>query len=151
MDKNLLKKIRQLLYKNGSLLTLEFEDKSTLTSRGYRKLSIDGKGYLLHRLIWYFFHGEIPKVIDHINGDVYDNRIENLKNCDQKVNIAKSKLFNTNKTGYKGVHFNKNANKYESYFCRDYKKTYCGFYSTAEEAYEARMSYLEKPYATNHT
>ena len=147
MDKNLLKKLRQLLYKNGKLLTLEFEDKSTVTVRGYRRLAIDGKSYLLHRLIWSFFHGEVPKIVDHINGDVYDNRIENLQNCDQKVNIAKSKIFNTNKTGYRGVHFNKKANKYESYFWHNYQKTYCGLYSTAEEAYNARVNYLEKKYA----
>ena len=146
MDKTLLATTRSLLYKNGRLLTSNFEDKSTVTSRGYRQLYVGGKPYLLHRLIWLFFHGKEPEVVDHVNGDVYDNRIENLQDCTQSVNIAKSKLFNTNKTGYRGVHYNKNAGKYESYVWIDSKKHYCGLHNTPVEAYNSRIEYLGRRY-----
>lgn len=111
---------------------------STLTSRGYRQVYLEARQYLLHRLIFFWHHGYFPKIVDHIDGDISNNRIENLQGCNQKVNIAKAKLFNTNKTGFKGVHFNKAANKYESYYWENYKKIYCGLYATAEEAYNAR-------------
>lgn len=105
-----------------------------------------GTGYLVHRLVWLYFHGHMPKVVDHINGDKADNRIENLQNCTQKENIAKASLFNTNKTGYKGVSYCKNSGKYEAYVHRDYAKIYLGLFATAEEANNARIEYLERKY-----
>lgn len=50
-------------------------------SRGYMKVRIDGKFYLVHRLIAETFIGEIPPdcEIDHLNRVRDDNRIENIR------------------------------------------------------------------------
>lgn len=47
-----------------------------------------GKNLIVHRIIWELFNGEIPEgmVIDHLNGDPWDNRIENLRAVTQKIN-----------------------------------------------------------------
>lgn len=125
---------------NGRLLLKGTSiDKSTGTSRGYRKIQFRSRGYLLHRLIFYYHHGYFPKVVDHVDGDLYNNCIENLQGCDQKVNIEKAKIFKTNKTGFKGVSYREAIGKYEAYFLKDYKKTHCGLHDTAEEAYKARQ------------
>lgn len=64
--------------------------------RKYRvaKLSLDGKPrmILVHRLVWNYFNGVIPKnmVIDHINGNSLDNRIENLQCVTQSENIKRN-------------------------------------------------------------
>lgn len=146
MEQTLLEEIRKLTYKNGALLTSDGVDKATNTTRGYRQLYVLGKGYLVHRLVWLYFHGHMPKVVDHINGDKADNRIENLQNCTQKENIAKANLFNTNKTGYKGVSYCKNADKYEAYVYQNYAKIHLGLFATAEEANNAKIEYLGKKY-----
>ncbi len=111
---------------------------STVTTRGYRQIYLEARAYLLHRLIFFWHYGYFPKVVDHIDGDISNNKIENLQGCDQKINIAKAKTFSTNTTGFKGVHFNKKANKYEAYYFKDYKKHYCGLFVTAEEAFNER-------------
>ena len=113
-------------------------DKSILTSRGYRKLAIDGHSYLLHRLIFLYHYGYFPEVVDHIDGDLKNNKIENLQGCTQVENIAKARLFKTNKTGFKGVSLHKSSGKYESYFWKNYQKFYCGLHDTAEDAFKAR-------------
>ncbi len=43
---------------------------------GYKRLRIDNKDYLTHRIIWLYVHGYFPEYeIDHINGDRLDNRL----------------------------------------------------------------------------
>ena len=47
---------------------------------GYRTARLDGIYYRLEDLVWFYFHGHIPKYqIIHKNGDPLDNRIENLE------------------------------------------------------------------------
>lgn len=50
-------------------------------NRGYKRVSIRGRKYLVHRLVYEAFVGPIPKgmEIDHINTNPTDNRIENLR------------------------------------------------------------------------
>ena len=45
--------------------------------------------FLRHRVIWYYFNGEIPEgmEIDHINGMPSDNRLENLRVVTHKDNM----------------------------------------------------------------
>lgn len=50
------------------------------TSNGYRRVVLNKKEILSHRLAWRLHYGEWPKAhIDHINGDGRDNRIKNLR------------------------------------------------------------------------
>jgi hypothetical protein len=120
------------------LLKKTFVDKSTLTSQGYRKIQFRSKSWLVHRLVFCYHHGYFPEVVDHIDGNVENNRIENLQGCTQVENIAKARIFKTNKTGFKGVSYRKAAKKYEGYFWKNYKKVHCGLWNTPEEAYLER-------------
>lgn len=58
-----------------------------VNGRGYVTLQVCGRKMLAHRIAWALFHGEWPKgVIDHINGDTADNRIQNLRDVSERIN-----------------------------------------------------------------
>lgn len=75
----------------------------TIQTDGYRQVSICGRLLLAHRVIWFMHHGTWPEyMIDHINGKRDDNRIENLRDVPQVVNIAARGV--RSKSGFKGVY-----------------------------------------------
>lgn len=57
------------------------------TPSGYEALAFEGRNYFTHRVIWALCTGEQPRVVDHINGDKQDNRIENLRSVTHRQNI----------------------------------------------------------------
>lgn len=79
-----------------------------LSPKYYRKRQMgNGRTEYVHRLVWAKAYGAIPKGhhIDHINGDIHDNRLENLRLSTVSQNIANSKLSTANKSGLKGLHW----------------------------------------------
>src|SRR6056297_1350980 len=82
------------------------------SNSGYINVGIDGKLYRAHRVIWKLLYGTDPDSIDHINGDVSDNRIENLRDVNHQDNHKNRFKYKTNKSGVTGVMFNKRAGKW---------------------------------------
>jgi len=81
-------------------------------SRGYLVVGLNYKKYLIHRLIW-VMHGNDPvAVIDHINGNTTDNRIENLRASTHTENMCNAKRSRRNTSGIKGVSWNKSSRKW---------------------------------------
>ena len=68
-------------------------------------LTIAGElgGFKIHRLIWLYHHGYLPDVVDHIDNDTNNNRIENLRASSGKTNIFNSYKPKHNTSGHKGV------------------------------------------------
>ena len=71
-------------------------------------------------------------VTDHINGNVLDNRKENLRSVEHYVNMHNRGKTVKNKSGFKGVC--KNYNKFEAGIRVKGKKIYLGLYDTAIQA-----------------
>lgn len=69
-------------------------------------ISADGKKYRAHRLVWVWHGNELPKRLDHVNRNPKDNRIENLRACNNDENGWNAKLSKANKSGVKGVQWN---------------------------------------------
>jgi len=88
----------QLIWKSPHRFEGKVAGSPIESNGGYRYIgtSIDGKqvSLLAHRVIW-FLHYKEPasedKVIDHINGDPDDNRIENLRVVTHKDNSRNKK------------------------------------------------------------
>lgn len=100
------------------------------TSR-YPRVSIDNVRYLAHRIIFLWHHGRMPVVVDHINGVLHDNRIENLRECNQMQNIG-----NADYGSMRGIE--KHGRKWRVRICGSNWKMELGSYETIEEAIEAR-------------
>ena len=109
---------------------------------GRREVNIGYRTYFVHRICYLMYHGECPDILDHIDRDKLNNRINNLRPATHALNMA-NKDPRPNKTGYVGVSLR--GKKYVARFQSGGKrKEKCGF-NTAEEAakYRDKMSILE--------
>ena len=64
-----------------------------LSNMGYLMFSVRKKKYYIHREVYKTFNGPIKDglVIDHRNGDITDNRLENLQAVTQSENTKKGR------------------------------------------------------------
>ena len=98
------------------------------------------KTILLHRLLISAKKGDI---IDHINGDVFDNRLSNLRVVTRQQSAMNRRIPKNNKLGVKGV--TKVKNRYKALIGFNGKTIHLGSFITVEEAskaYEAKATEL---------
>lgn len=111
----------------------------------YVAIGIDRKIYLAHRLAWLYMTGEWSQIdVDHINGDRSDNRWVNLREAVRWQNLANSKLSATNKSGFKGVCFDKSRGLWLATISVAGVHYNLGRYATAEEAALVRREFEKK-------
>lgn len=82
---------------------------------------------------------DVPKgyVIDHINGDKLDNRRCNLRVCTPHQNRMNRQSQKNNTSGYKGVFWNKQRNKWSAKINFNHKQIYTGYFDNKEDAAKA--------------
>lgn len=125
---------------------------SLVKSTGYRNISLFGRTYLEHQLIWFICNGVWPKgQIDHINQIRDDNRIVNLRDV-SKADNARNRSRNPNsKLGEHGIWFNMRTNKYVAEITLNGKKVYQKSFDDIDVAInERRIKSLELGFHTNH-
>jgi hypothetical protein len=79
---------------------------------GYFQIQIKNTKYKAHRLIFLYHHGYLPKIIDHIDGDKLNNKIENLREATHRQNCFNSGKRKHNTSGYKNVVWHKSAKRW---------------------------------------
>lgn len=69
------------------------------------RVKIGQKLYLVHRILWEMFNGPIPEgmVIDHLDGNPFNNNIRNLRVTTQRINTQNSRIRRDNLSGTTGV------------------------------------------------
>lgn len=118
----------------------------------YSATTLNGARYKVHQLIYLYHNGYIPKALDHVNGNTFDNRIENLRPVTTTENAQNRKKPVSNTSGIKGVTWNKNLNSWKVRIGVNDKRLYLGDFKDLElaelVANEARNKYHGK-YANN--
>ena len=95
----------------------------------------NGKPCLVHRLLLGASEGG---VVDHINRNKKDNRLENLRLTDKSVNAFNTGVRKNNKSGTTGVWFRRDTKKWSAEIKKDGVKHCLGSFLTKEEAMKAR-------------
>lgn len=96
----------------------------------YVKTNANG-GMYLHRFLMDAKQGEI---IDHKDRNTLNNKKDNLRRCTTSENTTNSLKHKDGTSGFKGVTFCKQTNKYRAKICKDYHIIDLGRYPTAIEA-----------------
>jgi hypothetical protein len=109
-------------------------------ANGYVAITFDSKKYYLHRLVWLYHHKYMPTIIDHIDGDILNNKIKNLRIATSSQNQHNRAIGKNNKTGIKGLIIQKCKSKkgaiysyYRISISNDYKRIRKCFSLTAKK------------------
>jgi hypothetical protein len=94
---------------------------------------------LMHRQIMNVLNSNI--MIDHQDTNKLNNQKSNLRVANKSTNSMNRGLQRNSTTGYKGVSFNKEKQKYEAYITANDKRVKLGYFRTAEEG---ALAYNEK-------
>ncbi len=101
----------------------------TIHKHGYINITFNNKIYKAHRLAWLYIYGKWPlNLIDHINGIRHDNKLINLREANHQKNGFNRKKQQNNKSGYKGIYWNKQCNKWHVSYRINGKTFYGGLY-----------------------
>ena len=115
--------------------------KSSINSGGYAYLPLCKGGKFvhkyIHRLVYETFIGEIPEgmVINHIDGDKLNNKLDNLECVTQRKNCQCQNKKRNNKNGFSNIH---KVEYYRVTFLINGKQKHFGRCKTAEEAVKLR-------------
>ena len=108
-------------------------DKST----GYWNIKVCRQRCKAHRLAWKMSYGSDPALlIDHINGDKSDNRLENLQCLSNRDNTTKSKD--------SGLGVDAHQGRWRARLRLDGRQVHIGMFATKAEAAKAVQDFKQK-------
>lgn len=120
---------------------------------GYSFIIVNRGRFSTHRIIYALIHGTEPDIIDHIDGNPLNNKIENLRECSSQVNVSKRKQNKDNKSGYRGVHWNRDKCKWRAAIRYKSKVKNLGDFSNitdAARAYNKAAQYFNETFGSEY-
>ena len=132
----------QLIWKVRHSNRVKVGDRAgSLGVRRYRVIRLNNQLYFEHRLVWALLKGKIEdgRVIDHIDGNRLNNRIENLQLIEQRQNVQKQSKRRKSASGLR------NVQKHKTKWVVRVSNKYIGIYNDIElaelVAHEAREKF----------
>ena len=100
---------------------------------GRLQVWVDGRAYYVHRLVWLLHHGAWPeRQIDHINGNVLDNRIENLRDATPTENSQNRQ--------HRGTSYDSRSGKWRARIMVNGRSTNLGAFQSEADARRAYVT-----------
>ena len=128
LEERHLKPLNELVkYQDGEIVSkLNGRVYGSKTKAGYLECSIkigsEKVRCYLHRLVFLLYRGYLPEYIDHKDGDKQNNLISNLREVSQLENGHNCKKSKNNKSGFNGVYYDKERDKWSACIKINYHK-----------------------------
>jgi hypothetical protein len=104
------------------------------TSHGYKIVTINKKQYKVHRIIWAMHYDNLPKFLDHIDGNKDNNLISNLRPASRQQNQCNRKKPLNNTSSVKNVVYEKSRKKWKVQIKANKQNITVGRYDNLEAA-----------------
>ena len=117
------------------------QEAGAMNSNGYIQIRFKNSPYLAHRLAYYMYYGIHPleKLVDHIDGDKTNNKIDNLRLATNSQNgMNRVSLAINNTSGATGVVWNKRRKKWTARITIDRFQKHLGIFANKEDAIKSR-------------
>lgn len=140
-----LGRVKSLLFNRERILKAGFNTKGYLSVILYKNKK--PKTIRVHVLVAMMFHGHKPDgthkvVVDHIDNNKLNNRVDNLQLITNRENVSKGIKCGTSK--YVGVYFDKKSNKWVSKITFLYRCVHLGYFDSEIEASSAYDKALDE-------
>lgn len=133
----------------GKLTTYDDEDHELISAHNWYAIKGHRTFYAMSAIriegkrIWFAMHRKILGLtdgrlyVDHIDGDGLNNQRSNLRICTSDQNTKNQRLRITNKSGYKGVCWDKRNKKWFASITHNRKQFNLGYFDDPKSAHEA--------------
>jgi hypothetical protein len=122
-----------------------------INKAGYIVIRLSSEIHLIHRVIWKFIYDIEPIIIDHIDGNRTNNRLNNLRSIDIIESNHNLGLQERNTSDYTGIHWDEHRKKWKVEIGYKNKNIYIGRFTNKQDAIAARkQAETEYGYHPNH-
>lgn len=124
----------QLYWKNAVRPSFNGKEAGYDNGNRYKKVTVEGRQYYVHRIIYLMRHGDCPQFIDHVDGNPSNNKIDNLRQATASQNTINYIRKRKSNTGVCNVAFDKRRNKFNVYVRVNCKPKFFGGFEDLELA-----------------